>query len=130
MAFTLPVFNLTCNIWRGPWLPLHPVDVVSPCNLAYGRRVQTNFGNFTGGPGSAVVMTLLLPPLTDVRSWVQSADPDAVEVPAGSGRYYRVEGVDDVGKGFANEHRAATLAQSSQLLSTIFLGQVWPLPVP
>jgi hypothetical protein len=68
----------------------------------------------TGGTGLAgvpiVAMSLLLPALTDVRATQGVGGvPDTVEVPAGSGRWYGVAGVDDIGKGYANEHRTACI---------------------
>jgi hypothetical protein len=55
-------------------------------------------------------MSLLLPPLSDVRGPQDSSGfTDVVEVPAGSGRYYGVAAVDDIGKGYSNEHRTASL---------------------
>jgi hypothetical protein len=67
-------------------------------------------------------MFLLLPPGTDIRSGVLGTADD-VEVPAGSGRFYEVEFVDDVGKGFANEYRVALLIQTTAW-------GAWPLPYP
>lgn len=120
--FTLPTFNLTVNIWRHAAVPPPGLPaVVSQGNLAWGRRTAVPS---TGGTGSLGVplmtMTLLLPPLTDVRGDPTAAAADVVECPAGSGRYYLVYFVDDLGKGFLNEHRGA------------ILGQVlpWPAPIP
>jgi len=76
-------------------------------------------------------MQLLLPALTDVRSGVVAAVPDFVEVPAGSGRWYQVYAVDDIGKGFANEHRIAVILAVSALVNpTAYAGIVWPVPIP
>jgi len=69
-------------------------------------------------------MTLLLPAGTDVRdAWCASGE-DAVEVPVGSGRFYRALYVDDIGKGFSNEHRAVLLTKRGNALG------LWPTPVP
>lgn len=110
MAFSLPTFNLTCNIWRFGTGPPAPPAVVSPCNLAWGKRVNvaaTGGTTFTGILVAA--MSLLLPPLTDVRGNTDALDQDIVECPAGSGRFYIAVLVDDIGKGFPNEHRCALL---------------------
>jgi hypothetical protein len=48
---------------------------------------------------------------------------DLVEVPAGTGRFYRVQWVDDLGKGFDNEHRFALLLQTNTF-------SPWPIPMP
>lgn len=59
------------------------------------------------------VMYLLLQAYTDIRGENSVGGADTVEVPAGSGRYYTVTWVDDIGKGFSNEHRFACLVQDS-----------------
>jgi len=114
-----PTFNLTCNLKTGP---LHTVTRLSPiCNLAWGRRVNVASTGGTSEIGVPLVtVTLLLPALTDIRGPQSSGGPDLVEVPAGSGRTYLVAMVDDIGKGFANEHRAAVLQQTG----------IWPTPIP
>jgi hypothetical protein len=58
---------------------------------------------------------------TDIRDLNTATGYDIVEVPAGTGRLYLVEQVDDVGKGFLNEHRCATLSKG------LF---TWPSPIP
>jgi hypothetical protein len=76
-------------------------------------------------------MIILLPPLTDIRSKIASGQSDMVEVPAGSGRWYGAAAVDDIGKGFPNEHRAAFLLQASSYLNpTVYAGLFWPVPMP
>lgn len=116
MAFRLPTFNLQCHISQPdvlgtPGIPTAPYRIVyQDCQLTYGRRVQVASTGGTTLPGVLVlVMNLLLPPLTDVRGPQDIAGFDMVEVPADSGRWYQVVGVDDIGKGFANEHRTASI---------------------
>ena len=120
MAYVLPTFNLTCNIFRnGGWYP--SAVALSPiCNLAYSRRVQIG-----QTPTVNAGISLLLPPGTDIRSTINAVTADNVEVPAGSLRAYTVEHVEDVGKGFPNEHRVAILFQN-----TIPGGTKWPAPMP
>lgn len=118
MAFTVPTFNLPVGIWRLGTPTSSPPDVSTLGNLAWGRRVSSEQGN--PGGGATLLMTLLLPVGTDVRSFVVVGGPDIVEVPLGSGRYYNCRAVDDIGKGFPNEHRAAVLEAFSP----------WPAPVP
>lgn len=67
-------------------------------------------------------MGIALPALTDVASARGLPFPfnDLIECPQGSGRFYEVLFVDDVGKGFANEHRIALV---SKVLP-------WPIPTP
>lgn len=127
MAFVVPQFPISCNIWHyATWFGNFPTtipapDVVSLCNLALGKRIS---------PSSAFSMWLLLPALTDIRDGHKaptSGNGDCVEVPAGSGRYYFVEDVDDAGKGFSNEHRVAAITHDA--VSLPFLPE-WPVPYP
>jgi hypothetical protein len=125
MAFRTPTFNLTVNIWRFGTLVGNPPDVVTVGNLAFGRRGHTLDGSVT----TSGAMFLLVPKLTDIRGKAESplaAPYDKVEVPAGSGRYYIVDFVDDSGKGFLNEHRVAIIYQAN----FIALVPNWPLPTP
>ncbi len=134
MPITLPTFNLLCDIYTGPWLT-KAFRLQSPCNLAWGRRVNTPSitGSFVPGGNVNVLMDLLLPPLTDIRCCQQANPPvlDVVEVPTGSGRWYGVAAVDDSGKGFANEHRIAVLTPIYDALDSVkFAGASWPTPMP
>lgn len=122
MPFVLPTFNLTINIWHPPVNVLNPPAVTCPGNLAWSKRTKLILPT---NPGPGVwplhVMHLLLPALTDVRDRFSNGGPsDVVEVPAGTGRFYFVVGVDDIGKGFPNEHRCALIYQ----------GNAWPVPIP
>jgi hypothetical protein len=113
MAFTLPTFNLFCNVSTQGLYPTVRASFV--CNLAYGRRVNVASTGGTLVIGVPLVtMSLLLPPLVDVRGPLSTTGADVIEVPAGSGRTYQVAFVDDIGKGFTNEHRVAILEQRSQ----------------
>jgi hypothetical protein len=130
MAFTLPDFNLAVDIYTGPFLTrVLRVSVLG--NLAWGRRVAP-FAEFYFGanPIAQQQMTLLLPPATDVRDIHCAGQCDLVEVPSGSGRWYVVGQVDDIGKGFPNEHRAAVVTKVSQLVDgAAFAGLFWPTPI-
>lgn len=123
MAFTLPNFNLSVDIWRAGLNPAtDPPSLTVMANLAWGRRGASPS---TGGTGSAGVVTLaeilLLPALTDVRSDEKcGGGDDSVEAPSGTGRIYKVIYVDDIGKGFANEHRGCILKAVTG----------WPAPIP
>jgi len=119
MSFQQPIYNLTVSVYTFTHtFPLGAPRLVCQGNLAWGKRVSLN--NFVGGEA---IMTLLVPPGTDVRGPVCTTGPDYVEVPAGTGRFYQVIGVDDLGKGFANEHRGVLL------LATRDNG-TWPNPIP
>ncbi len=131
MVFTVPEFPIECNIWRGDGIvwPLDDPDVVSECNLAFGRRVMSS-SDFRANE-TCFLMQLLLPPNTDIRDLSCAAVTDVVEVPAASGRYYQAIAVDDVGKGFDNEHRVAGLLKISQAMTPSFSNvPQWPAPIP
>jgi len=133
MAFTVPEFPITCEIWTGPWLSKVLRLTAVPCNLAWGKRCNT-FPQTETDPtvnNDSPLMVLLLPALTDIRNRIISGVTDLVECPSGSGRWYAVAGVDDIGKGFPNEHRAAWLLQVSKFLNpTTFAGLTPPIPWP
>lgn len=128
MAYRLPTFNLKCHITSTPTpgtpaVPSGPYRVpYKDCQLTYGRRVQVTS---TGGTAQVGVLTLtmnlLLPAGTDVRGPQDIGTFDMVEVPADSGRWYQVVGVDDIGKGFDNEHRTASI---------FALARSWTPPYP
>jgi len=132
MAYTLPDFNLTCDI-----LTFDGTNAVfrlsSPCNLAVGRRVSmpaaTN--NPTVESAALMQMTLLVPAGTDLRDASCNGWPDVVEVPQGSGRTYFCYGVDDLGKGFPNEHRFGLLWKAWDFPGQVWVGAArWPTPIP
>lgn len=118
MAFTLPTFNLTCNVFT-PGVFGAP-RLSSVCNLAQGKRGLMIFGNNYN-------VQLLCPKLTDVRSelCVGQVQGDWIECPAASGRWYNVTYVDDVGKGFANEYRLVWMVG---IVGPF--GAKWPAPIP
>jgi len=130
MAFRVPTFNLMCNIapqTNVGW-PMSAIGAVIrlpnvPCALVWGGiRESGSPGNNVASGMPQLIMHLMLPALSDIRGVVQTVAPgDVVEVPAGSGRWYGVGNVDDIGKGYANEHRCA-------LIQHCIPG--WPVPIP
>lgn len=108
MPYAVPTFNLSVNIW---WVdpPGGPPDVVTVGNLAFGRRVAEGHISPPTTGGTLLLPLLLLPAHTDVRAKAKTVGAGSCEVPAGSGRLYHVLDVEDIGKGFSNEHRAALL---------------------
>ena len=116
VAYVIPNFNLLCNIWRNTTLgnipsaaPTGPPDMANvPCALVFGRRVNVAS---TGGTNEAGVPLLCMSLLTRKGTNIQGPEGpggvDSVECPAGTGRYYWVAMVDDIGKGYPNEHRTA-----------------------
>ena len=143
MAFHPPTFNLTVNLWRGPNPVTNPPTFVFQGNLAIGRRqlfappAISTAAQFTAGPQYGDATELLLPKGSDIRGPQNAGYTDIVEVPAGTGRYYLVLWVDDVGRGFSNEYRLALLKQCDfQMVSLTAFGATfgsvpaWPVPTP
>lgn len=121
MGYTVPPMPLTCNVWTHSSLPPNPPRIAGlACNLAMGKRIS-------GSVTSTIVPQLLVPALSDIRDGFNASGQDYVEVPAGSGRFYVVNEVDDMGKGFPNEHRFAVLTKS---LIPGGPGYSWPTPIP
>lgn len=135
MPFVVPQMPLLCDIYSGPWLSkaLKQADVA--CNLAWGKRIQAAFA-YGASDTSALhqcPMTLLLPALTEIwdGAGLTGDDADIVEVPSGTGRWYCVFYVDDIGKGFPNEHRAAIIFKLYEAINPPSLpGLSWPNPIP
>jgi len=123
MAFIIPAMPLAVNIWRnqGTGGNYAAPDVVTVCNLSIGKRSMINTQD--------VGVEILLPAHTDIRSQWNSVAPDILEVPAGTKRFYAVYKVEDIGKGFANEHRLAMVAYLINGNSTL-AGGPFPAPVP
>ncbi len=111
MTFKLPTFNVQANVWHGTTAipPTRPPDSSPFGNLCLGRRVPMKA---PPGPTAPSYTWLLCPWGTDLRSTIYGGAADTVECPAGSGRYYTVEWVENVATGFANQHVAAILTQA------------------
>lgn len=127
MAFRIPTFNLTANVWRGLSFvgPLPPPDLVVQANLQFAHKSKVDIAD---NPGLTSLMYLLVPAGTDIRGrWQPTFQADAVEIPAGSRRFYAVIFVDDVAKGFGNEYRIAGMVQIDDLTA---LGLTFPIPLP
>jgi len=122
VAYALPDFGLVCQIYTNSPNPFTvPPRLTSPCNLAWGKRVSLAFtGSNVLTSGDVFPSQLLLPALTDIRGPRNASGVDFVEVPSGSGRRYVVYLVEDLGKGYANEHRLALI---------VGVG-TWPTPIP
>jgi len=133
MAFSVPQFPLTCDIYNIDNSTTKTLRLSSDCNLALGRRIDWVGGGAAFDTSFAgFLANLLLPIGTDIRD--QFCDPgvfgDIVEVPSGSGRWYYVNGVEDVGKGFDNEYRIALLYKIGHYAPWIDLGiPWWPAPI-
>lgn len=131
MSFTVPAFVVPTSIYSGPWLA-RVLRVSLLANLAKGRRIPVNNNvQPQNSPELQLIYSLLLPPGTDVRDFSTSITPDVVECPSGSGRWYGVFSVDDVGKGFPNEYRCAQICKIYEALDpAAYPGLFWPTPIP
>jgi len=118
--YALPTFNLIVRIWRAANWPADPPNVETVGNLGPGKRLGILLSETSTGGDVIGGMWLLLPAGTDVQDTKNGSAADVVEVPAGSGRVYHAVWVDDIGVGFANEHRFAELVGFSP----------WPTPFP
>lgn len=133
MAYVQPDYNILANLFSVALPSSLSFRTQTVCNLALGRRVNFPVGAGVGSSFGGFYMTLLVPPLTDIRDGMCAPgnNGDVVEVPAGSGRWYTCLGVDDVGKGFTNEHRAAALGKIGAYGQWVALGiPWWPAPIP
>jgi hypothetical protein len=127
VAYRLPTFNISCGIYSGDGSPFPVVPEFDDprieeqeCALVFGRRVNMAlFGGQDELGLQTLSMSLLLPPSTDVRGREAVTGPDIVECPSGTHRWYWVVSVDDIGKGWPNEHRVAVLVP---------IPGTWPVP--
>jgi len=134
MAYSIPEFNLVADLWRFV-LPLdfdtavHVAEI--DCQLrCFGASPSFVGGNLNTASGSPYGAELLCPKDTDIRDKTCAGGvPDLVEVPIGSGRWYYVFVVDDVGKGFANEYRFAVLGKVQSAFG-VANAPDWPVPIP
>lgn len=103
-----PKFILPYNLWRtgGTLTPIPTAQGFCQLHVA-----GLTSGLFPANPGSSATFSryLFLPPKTDIRGGDIRPQPDFVEVPAGTGRFYIVTTIDDVAKGFPNEFRVALI---------------------
>lgn len=135
MGYRVPSFPLSVNLWRRPTIVALAPTRTFMGNLTPGKRVMlVALPQSALTMGTPFVMELMVPKLTDVVGVNAAIAMDAVEVPAGSGRFYAVAHVDDVAKGFSNEYRLAVLYQLSTHIQNItgnpWAAPVWPTPIP
>jgi hypothetical protein len=132
MAFTLPTFNVSVNVWDGALDPtVDPPDLTLLANVSLGRRIMLFadancwFNPENGVALNMFIRIMMVPAGTNIKGrwWnftAGNSQSDWVEVPAGTGAFYKVLDVADMAKGFANEHRVVAFLP------------YWdkPLPVP
>lgn len=138
MGFTTPTFNLPFHLWRQPLTVGGLPRSSGMCNLSVGQRQTLNLDTSVFVTGYVTgVQGLMVPAGYDIAGILTdpvSYGEDIVEVPGGSGRFYVVLTVVDVGKGFGNEYRLAVIAQLNQAM-ILFTGNpwaapAWPVPTP
>jgi len=135
MTFRLPDFPLLCDVYTNP-----TGDFFTKVLRLSGIKCQLRGPQQGPRPGNAFfgdfmdvsyVQLLLIPPLTDIRGRAQVGANlvDILEVPSGSNRWYVPQVVDDIAKGFPNEHRFCTLSMlfpNPQIVNC----PPWPVPLP
>lgn len=140
MAYKVPNFPLSCNVYSsdatgilqftvGPRLTVN-------CQLKWVAGGSMQYPNTLSG--AWIQREFFFPAGTDIRvdSTLQMQAPvthraDYLECPAGSGRWYYVNNVDDVAKGFSNEYRMATAFPIGPLLDDSGpANHQWPMPIP
>lgn len=117
MAYTLPTFNLKAAIWQGTHTPFaDPADLTDmDCQKYYASRNATDVS-----PPSFNKSWELWHPPVDIRfprdvgiftnAW-PTWDVSILEVPEGSGQYYRTCFQEIVHEGFPNEYALVRCAQ-------------------
>jgi hypothetical protein len=106
MAFTLPDFNLSLEIWGNSTPFTGSPRVTTTCALVASRR--TLFLISPGGAVDVVVpMWLLLPLADDIRGYPSSGSGDYVQVNGASKNRWHVQNVVPVALGHPNEHQQA-----------------------
>ena len=129
-TYKIPDFGLTANVWSLWAIPTGAPRLVTSCNLAFGRNTRAISQGFSQPEPLTALTLLLVPKGTDLRDYANTGTTgDTVEVPAGSGRYYRVCGVDDVAKGYPNEFRFAQIFKAFDD-GAFYPGYHWPTPIP
>jgi hypothetical protein len=118
MAFTVPVFNVTANVWHDGSDVSGAPDIISVCQLYLNTRGSHDldrFDDFFSDPpfwGRFPVGTAL-------------RNLDTMEIAAGSTWFYHCRLVDRVHLGFPNEYVGALL---SQLWTPLGGGEHIPMP--
>jgi hypothetical protein len=123
----LPQFDVPINIWATSPVPAYATPrIVTVCNLFTITNVNQGKTAVTTG------QILSLPPLTDIRVACNSGagKADVIEVPAGSGRTYAVNQVDDLNKNLPSEFRWASVGQNLNGFTFSDVGLLpWPQPL-
>lgn len=100
MAYTLPNFNILCDVWILPAKPADgpPTHVDIPCQLYRNSRLADN-----NSPRAQLRLSTLSSPLVPTSGSGAAGNP-IVECPSGSGNFYRAERGEFMHRGFPNEY--------------------------
>jgi hypothetical protein len=131
MGFRTPAMPLILNVWRNNGVGgAYPApDLSIPAGLSVGRRVSMPRTTAAGSVFSAIDREIFTPLRSDIRGLWNGVGQDLLELPAGSKRFYQVQDVEDVGRGFLNEYRLViALYLTNGTLS--FGGFIAPVPLP
>lgn len=123
----MPTFNIFVNVWRATAPPPGAPASTLTANLMMGLS-RTNETLIESLASQLSYMYVLLPKGVDVRGWWDGSTGDYIEAPAGSSRFYAVNAVDDVSKGFPSEYRVAFCQQVTDPLA--LFGIPFPVPLP
>lgn len=133
MPYVIPAMPLDCDVWWNydPTVTMYSapdINKVKGC-LSPGKRVMLSVPTPTSSPTFyEYPVELLLPPLTNISGETDVVFTSVVEVPTGSHRFYVVTYVDDIAKGFANEHRYILMNMFK--VAMVFIDVTWPFPIP
>jgi len=105
-SFNLPQFNLEVGIFTSNSYDDGPNISTVGCLRRYPSQNNMEQGGSNSQNDYRWMMEILLPALTDVRPPCLNAGLNTfIECPLGARRFYRVLAVDDIAKGYPNEHR-------------------------
>lgn len=118
MAYSRPRMPIQCDIYDNVGtVPPTAAPRVANVNCQL-RFLRSQFAQLADNGRGVSTMLLLVNPGTDIRMTWGFNLPDLVEVPSGTGRWYVVNAVDDVAKGFPNEYRAASISSTNFTIAT------------
>jgi hypothetical protein len=110
--FVVPISIWRFSNWNSTIPPVNPADVTDVAYLTPGKKVF--------GEALNPMSFLLVPKTVDIRFsedgvWTiwPPTNPDLVEVPTGSGKFYIVFDVERAELGFLNEHQAIGIVKQS-----------------
>jgi len=105
VSFTLPTFNLVCNLWRAPDTPSDPPTSTPDCQLYYPSR-------------STLPLEVSDDEIYSPAAWIRfpwGTDVlvgDILEVAQGDGYFYEVRFTDRMHRGFPNQYLFAVAKQT------------------